>query len=166
MGDGSQSEGQKPAFRVENGATLKNVILGKNGVDGVHFYNGATLDNFRWTDVGEDAWTVKKAGTVYIRNVSGYDAADKWGQVNDASTIEISNCIVHRAGKAIRQNGGTDFKIVVKMDKCDIADMKEGVFRTDSSKSEAYLSNSRLHNAGTICIGPWAKCSLSNNTTY
>lgn len=28
LGDGSQKEGQKPIFKVENGATLKNVVLG------------------------------------------------------------------------------------------------------------------------------------------
>ena len=59
LGDGSQEEGQDPAFRVENGATLRNAILGNNGVDGVHFYNGGNLQNFRWTNVGEDAFTVK-----------------------------------------------------------------------------------------------------------
>ena len=70
LGDGSQEEGQDPAFRVENGATLRNAILGNNGVDGVHFYNGGNLQNFRWTNVGEDAFTVKSSGTVNISGVT------------------------------------------------------------------------------------------------
>ena len=36
LGDGSQREDQKPIFKVENGATLKNVVLGAPAADGVH----------------------------------------------------------------------------------------------------------------------------------
>jgi pectate lyase C len=166
LGDGSQSEGQKPAFRIENGATLKNAILGKNGVDGVHFYNGGNLVNFEWTDVGEDAFTVKSKGTVNISDITGKAAADKFGQINAESTVNMSNCIVDQAGKLIRQNGGTTFKIVVKVDGCRLSNYKEGIFRTDSSVSEAYLSNSEIRNTGTACIGPWKVCKLTNVTTF
>lgn len=166
LGDGSQSEGQKPVFRVENGATLRNVVIGTNGADGIHVYNGATIDNVHWMNVGEDALTIKSSGTVIVRNIEGYDAEDKFFQINAASTLNVSNCIIHRAGKALRQNGGTTFRIDVTFDRCDINTMKEGVFRTDSSVSTARLTNSRLRNAGTICIGPWASCTQSGNTTY
>jgi pectate lyase C len=44
--------------------------------------------------------------------------------------------------------------------------MKEGIFRTDSSSSVARITNSRLHNSGTMCIGSWASCSGSGNTNY
>jgi pectate lyase C len=80
LGDGSQDEGQDPAFRVENGATLRNVILGNNGVDGVHFYNGGNLQNFRWTNVGEDAFTIKSSGTVNVSGVTGVNSEDKFAQ--------------------------------------------------------------------------------------
>src|SRR6202008_2121833 len=82
LGDGSQEEGQDPAFRVENNALLRNVILGNNGVDGVHFYNSGRLENFRWTNVGEDAFTVKSSGTVNVSGVTGVNGEDKFGQVN------------------------------------------------------------------------------------
>ena len=85
LGDGSQEEGQDPAFRVENGATLRNAILGNNGVDGVHFYNGGNLQNFRWVNVGEDAFTVKSSGTVNISGVTGFNGEDKFGQINAAA---------------------------------------------------------------------------------
>ncbi|GIX21899.1 MAG: hypothetical protein KatS3mg121_0682 [Gammaproteobacteria bacterium] len=166
LGDGSQSESQKPIFRIENGATLRNVYIGANGADGIHVYNGGIIENVYWSDVGEDALTIKSEGTVNVRNISGFDAEDKFFQVNAPSTLNVSNCIIHRASKALRQNGGTTYKIVVNFDRCDIADMKEGVFRTDSSVSEASLTNSRLHNAGTVCIGPWARCHQSGNSTY
>jgi pectate lyase C len=166
LGTGDQAEGQQPAFRVENGATVRNAILGNNGVDGVHFYNGGNLQNFRWTNVGEDAFTIKSSGTVNISGVTGVNGSDKFAQINAASTLNISNCVVNTMGKFLRQNGGTTFKIVVNADRCDIANMSEGVFRTDSSSSTARLTNSRLHNSGTLCIGSWASCSGSGNTNY
>jgi len=166
LGDGSQSEGQDPVFRVENGATLRNVVIGTNGADGIHTYNGATLDNIYWMDVGEDAMTIKSSGTTNVRNIEGYNADDKFFQVNAASTLNVSNCIIHNAGKALRQNGGTTFRVVVSFDRCDLNSLDEGVFRTDSSSSTARLTNSRLHDAGTICIGPWASCAQSGNTSY
>jgi len=166
LGDGSQDEGQDPAFRVENGATLRNAILGNNGVDGVHFYNGGNLQNFRWTNIGEDAFTVKSSGTVNISGVSGFQGDDKFGQINAASTVNISNCIVDNVAKVIRQNGGTDFKISVYIDRCQLSNLKEGVFRTDSDVSVARLTNSRLRNSGSLCIGAWASCTGSGNTNY
>jgi pectate lyase C len=166
LGDGSQDEGQQPAFRVENGATLRNAILGNNGVDGVHFYNGGNLQNFRWLNVGEDAFTIKSSGTVNISGVTGVNGEDKFGQINAASTLNISNCIVDNMAKFIRQNGGTTFKIVVNADRCQISNMGEGVFRSDSSSSEARLTNSRLRNSGSLCIGNWAVCTGSGNTNY
>lgn len=163
LGNGSQSESQQPAFRI-NGGTLKNAILGTNGVDGVHFYGGGTLQNFKWTDIGEDAFTVKSSGTVNISGVSGYNGEDKFGQVNAASTVNISNCVVDKVAKVIRQNGGTTYKITVNIDRCKLSNLKEGVFRTDSSTSVAKLTNSVLSNAGTVCIGKWASCTQSGNT--
>ncbi len=166
LGDGSQDESQKPVFRVENGATLKNVIIGKNGADGIHLYNGATLDNITWTDVGEDACTVKSSGNYTVRNISGYNGSDKFFQINAASTFNVSNAIIHNMGKTLRQNGGTTFKINVSFDRCEIQDMKEGVFRSDSSSSTAKITNSRLRNAGDICIGNWASCTYNGITNY
>jgi len=166
LGDGSQDEGQDPVFRVENGATLRNVVIGNNGADGIHTYNGAVLDNIYWMNVGEDAMTIKSSGTTTVRNIEGYDSEDKFFQVNAASTLNVSNCIIHRAGKALRQNGGTTFRVDVTFDRCDINTMEEGVFRTDSTSSTARLTNSRLHDAGSVCIGGWASCTQSGNTSY
>ncbi|RYY75310.1 MAG: hypothetical protein EOO52_07780 [Gammaproteobacteria bacterium] len=166
LGDGSQNEGQKPVFIVENGATLKNVILGNNGADGIHFSGSGTIDNIKWTNVGEDAMTVKQSGTINIKNISAFAGSDKFFQVNAASTINISNCVVDTMGKFLRQNGGTTFKIGVTIDSCQISNMSEGIFRTDSSVSTARITNSRLKNAGKICIGNWASCTSSGISYY
>lgn len=166
LGDGSQNENQKPIFRVENGATLKNVVLGNNGADGIHFYNGGNIENIRWSNVGEDAMTIKSSGTVNVKNISGYNGEDKFIQVNAASTLNIDNCVVDNMGKFLRQNGGTTFKITVNVSNCQISNMGEGIFRTDSSTSTARITNSRLRNAGSICIGKWASCTSSGITNY
>lgn len=166
LGDGGQAEGQKPVFRVENGATLKNVIIGNNGADGIHFYNGGTIDNIRWTDVGEDALTVKSAGDVTIRNIEGYDGYDKFMQINAASNITVENCLVDNMGKFLRQNGGTSFTVNVTVNNCQISNMKEAVFRTDSNTSTAHISNSRLRNYGQLCYGSWRSCTSSNITGF
>jgi pectate lyase C len=166
LGDGSQEEGQDPVFRVENGALLRNVVIGNNGADGIHTYGGGRLDNIYWMNVGEDAMTIKSSGTTTVTNIEGYDGSDKFFQVNAASTLNVTNCIIHRMGKALRQNGGTTYRIDVTFNRCDINTMGEGVFRTDSSSSRATLTNSRLHSAGSVCIGPWASCSQSGNSSY
>ncbi|MVF11590.1 pectate lyase [Ketobacter sp. MCCC 1A13808] len=166
LGDGGQAEGQKPVFRVENGATLKNVIIGKNGADGIHFYNGGTIDNIRWTDVGEDALTVKSKGDVTIRNITGVNGYDKFMQINAETNLNVSNCVVDNMGKFLRQNGGTGFTINVNVTNCDISNMKEAVFRTDSPTSTARITNSRLRNAGQLCYGSWKSCTSSNITSF
>jgi pectate lyase C len=119
-----------------------------------------------WQNVGEDALTIKSSGTVNVSNIEGYDAEDKFFQVNAASTLRVSNCIIRNAGKALRQNGGTTYKIDVAFDRCDISGMKEGVFRTDSSTSVARITNSRLKSGTTICIGFKSGNCTSSGITY
>lgn len=145
---------------------MKNVIIGRPGVDGIHLYNSATIENVTWEDVGEDAMTVKSAGNYTVRNISGYNGEDKFFQINAACTFNVTNAIIHNMGKALRQNGGTYFKIDVTFDQCEIQDMDEGIFRSDSYSSTARITNSRLRNAGDICIGNWASCTHSGITYY
>ena len=166
VGDGSQAEGQDPVFRLENGATLRNVIIGQNGADGIHIYNGGTVENIRWTNVGEDALTVKSQGDVVIRNVEGFNGSDKFLQVNAPTNMTVSNCIVDNMGKFVRQNGGTTFPMTINVNNCDISNMSEGIFRSDSSSSTARITNSRRRNAGSVCIGAWASCTSSNLTNF
>jgi len=168
LGDGSQSESQSPVFRVDNGATLRNVVLGAPAADGVHTYGNVTLQNIIWEDVGEDALTIKESGTVTLNGGSARNGEDKIFQVNAASTFRISNFTASNAGKLIRQNGGTTFRVDVFIDRSDIADMDEAIFRTDSSSSRVTMTNTRYHNIGdSLFIGvSSANISQSNNTEY
>jgi len=149
LGDGSQSESQKPVFRLENGATLKNVVLGSPAADGIHTYGDAYLSNIVWLDIGEDALTIKQSGTVTLNGGAAYDGSDKVFQINAASTFNVYNFVAKNAGKFIRQNGGTTFKVNVFIDSCDISNMSESIFRTDSSTSNVTMTNTLYSNIRT-----------------
>jgi hypothetical protein len=168
LGDGSQAEGQKPVFIVENGGKLINVVLGAPAADGIHTEGSVTLENITWEDIGEDAMTIKEGGTVILNGGSAKNGDDKVFQINAASTFRVSNFKAQNAGKFIRQNGGTTFKTQVYIDKCDISDMDEAVFRTDSSTSTVSFTNSRYHNIGdSLFIGVSSgNITQSNNTSY
>ena len=168
LGDGSQDEGQDPVFDVENNGTLINVVLGFPAADGVHTLGNATLRNITWEDIGEDAMTMKGAGTVTLDGGASQKGDDKTFQINAAGTFRVSNFKATTAGKFIRQNGDTTFKVAVFIDRCDISDMDEAIFRTDSSTSTVSMTNTRYHNIGdALFIGVAAgNITQSNNTQY
>jgi len=169
LGDGGQAEGQQPVFRIENGATVRNVIIGLNGADGIHFYRGGNLNNVRWLNVGEDAFTVKE-GTVSqpvtITGITGVNAQDKFGQVNAPTTLTIRNCVIDDAGKAIRQNGGTSFTAHVTMELCQLSNIRDQAFRSDSSSSTMQFRNSRITRTEELCAGSWASCTVTDVVTF
>jgi pectate lyase C len=148
LGDGSQSESQKPLFKLEDGASLSNVVIGAPAADGIHTYGNVQLANIVWEDIGEDALTIKESGTVVLRGGSARNGDDKVFQVNAASTFRVSDFTASDAGKFIRQNGGTTFKVEVVIERCDIARMKESIFRTDSSTSTIAMRSSRYSEIG------------------
>jgi hypothetical protein len=115
--DGSQSESQIPHFNLGVGATLKNVVLGDpakgsgrnlaaGGADGVHCAGNCKIENVYWGDVGEDAATLKGAGTMTVSGGAAYKAADKMFQNNGAnSKIVITNFYAEEGGKLYRSCG-------------------------------------------------------------
>ncbi|WP_029214732.1 pectate lyase [Kallotenue papyrolyticum] len=167
LGDGSQSESQKPIFRLEAGATLRNVVIGAPAADGVHCYGNCTVENVVWEDVGEDALTLKQSGTVVIRGGAAYNADDKVFQINAPGTIQVLNFRADRAGKLIRQNGGTTYRVEMIIDGADISNMGECIARTDSSTSTVRMTNTRYHNVPRLFVG-FAASNIytANNTPY
>jgi pectate lyase C len=174
VGDGSQSEDQDPVFRVEDGGTLLNVVIGAPAADGIHTYGDVTLQNIVWEDVGEDALTIKASGTVVLDGGEARNGEDKVFQINAASTFRVSNFKATNAGKFLRQNGGTDFKIAVYIDQCDISNMDEAITRTDSASSTVSMTNTLYSQIGgdststTVLFKGFAAGNItqSNNTHY
>ncbi len=115
--NGSQKENQIPHFILGSGATLKNVVLGDpamgsgrdltaGGADGVHCSGNCRIENVYWGDVGEDAATMKGAGTMTVYGGAAYKAADKMFQNNGAgSKIVIQNFYAEEGGKLYRSCG-------------------------------------------------------------
>ncbi|MET1171792.1 pectate lyase [Paenibacillus amylolyticus] len=167
LGDGSQAENQKPVFRLEAGATLKNVNIGSPAADGVHCYGNCNISNVVWQDVGEDALTLKSAGTVNITGGAAYKAYDKVFQMNAAGTINIKNFRADDIGKLVRQNGGTSFAVNMTLDNSNISNVKDSIMRTDSSTSQGKITNTRYSKLPTLFKGfASGKTSQSGNTQY
>jgi pectate lyase len=108
LGDGGQAEGQDPLFRLADGATLENVIIGAPAADGVHCAGTCTLRSVFWGDVGEDAATFRGSGaTVVIDGGGASNAEDKVFQDNRGAggSVTISNFEVENFGKLYRSCG-------------------------------------------------------------
>ncbi|GAS85187.1 pectate lyase [Paenibacillus amylolyticus] len=167
LGDGSQAENQKPIFRLEAGATLKNVVIEAPAADGVHCYGNCNIENVTWKDVGEDALTLKSAGTVNITGGAAYKAYDKVFQMNASGTINIKNFKANDIGKLVRQNGGTSYAVTMNVSNSDISNVKDSILRTDSSSTVGKITNTRYSKVPTLFKGfASGKTSQSGNTQY
>ncbi|KAL2881682.1 hypothetical protein SGCOL_002829 [Colletotrichum sp. CLE4] len=105
-----QAEGgdSDAVFILEKGATLSNVIIGPNQIEGVHCNGGCTLNNVWWSAVCEDAFTIKNqdAGeTTTITSGGAFGADDKVLQHNGAGTLSVSGFTVETFGKLYRSCG-------------------------------------------------------------
>jgi hypothetical protein len=107
LSGGSQAEGQPAVFDVQNGGTIRNVIIGPLAADGIHCLGNCTLDHVWWQDIGEDAATaLGAAGTVMnITCGAAYQGSDKTFQFNGRGELRISNFYVANAGKLVRTCG-------------------------------------------------------------
>lgn len=117
---GDQSEDQIPMFKLNNGATVKNVVIGDGslgsgtalaagGADGVHCYGVCNITNVYWADVGEDAATLKPlsgvTGKLTISGGAAFKAKDKTFQHNADGTIIIQDFYADNIGKLYRSCG-------------------------------------------------------------
>ncbi|KAF5656838.1 pectate lyase [Fusarium heterosporum] len=93
-------------FILEDGATLRNVIIGPGQAEGIHCKGTCTLENVWFEDVCEDAITLKQeSGTSIIRGGGAFHASDKVVQFNGRGTVEISDFYVEDYGKLVRSCG-------------------------------------------------------------
>ncbi|MGC0332804.1 hypothetical protein RKD23_005794 [Streptomyces sp. SAI-170] len=108
LGGDSQDEDQDPVFQLEDGAVLKNVILGAPAADGIHCLGSCTLQNVWWEDVGEDAATFKGKSASAVYTVYGGGARhadDKVFQFNGAGKLVVTKFQVSDFGKLVRTCG-------------------------------------------------------------
>ncbi|WP_239469896.1 pectate lyase [Archangium violaceum] len=103
-------EGQKTVFEVEDGVTVKNLIIagGLSAGNGIVCLGNCTLDHVYWEDICEDAATNTKDGaTMTLDHVIALHASDKVFQHNakgNSKTI-IKNSYISDFGKLWRSCG-------------------------------------------------------------
>lgn len=104
---GGQSEGQPPVFRVMEGGSIKNVIIGSLAADGIHCVGNCSLDRVWWEDIGEDAATAMgpKGTVMSITCGAAYNGSDKTFQFNGRGELHISRFYVQSSGKLARTCG-------------------------------------------------------------
>ncbi|CAG8681843.1 10610_t:CDS:2, partial [Acaulospora colombiana] len=148
---GQDEKGEDAAvFILQAGATLSNVIIGKDQAEGVHCRGACTLNNVWWEDF-------KQTGSGDVSTVNGggaFSASDKiceslhssqrshgttniyQVQHNGAGTVKISNFFANSFGKLYRSCGNCDksYKRTVVVDN-------EGVGINSNFGDTATLSN-------------------------
>ncbi|CCX07613.1 Similar to Probable pectate lyase E; acc. no. Q4WC29 [Pyronema omphalodes CBS 100304] len=116
---GQAEGGDKDAvFILQEGATLKNVIIGPNQIEGVHCKGSCTIQNVWWDDVCEDALTIKQtSGTSIINGGGARNADDKIIQHNGAGKVVIKDFYAENFGKLYRSCGNcsTQYKRAVEI---------------------------------------------------
>ncbi|KAL3467155.1 putative pectate lyase F [Aspergillus heterothallicus] len=111
-GSGACTDGEggndDAVFILRSGATLRNVIIGKDQKEGVHCEGPCTLEFVWFEDVCEDAITVRgdSAGDhSWIIGGGAYHASDKVVQHNGCGTVNIINFYAEDYGKVYRSCG-------------------------------------------------------------
>jgi hypothetical protein len=96
-------------FILEEGAHIKNAIIGASQAEGIHCRGTCTIENVWWLEICEDAGTFKQAsGTSYVIGGGAQGADDKVFQFNGRGTVSIKNFYVENYGKLIRSCGDCD----------------------------------------------------------
>ncbi|MFJ4143888.1 pectate lyase [Pseudomonas sp. NPDC089734] len=155
LGDGGQGEGQKPIFELAEGATLKNVVFGDNAADGVHVRAGnsdaVNVDNVHWTNVGEDALTVKGEGgadvtNLNITNSSAQGANDKIFQLNADANVKVDGFKANDFGTFMRTNGGQQGNWNLDLKNIDAENGKFSFVKSDSENLNLTTGGINLKN--------------------
>lgn len=107
-------------FILEDGATLRNVIIGANQREGIHCQGSCNVEFAWFEDVCEDAISILGSGTANIIGGGAYKASDKVIQHNGCGHVNIVNFYANDYGKVYRScgncKGNTNCKRSVHME--------------------------------------------------
>lgn len=151
---GQAEGGNKDAvFMVKNGGTLKNVIIGKDQIEGIHCEGSCTIENVWWVDVCEDALTLKGDGNAMIKGGGAQAAADKVVQHNGKGQVTIDGFTVVDFGKLYRACGNcknsVTRSVVVKNVKAYNGKVLTGI--NPNFGDSATITNTCATGVKTIC---------------
>lgn len=108
LGDGSQREAQRPVMVLMKGASVRRVIIGRPGADGIHCRGENVLREVWFEDVGEDAVTVEGANVRWLGG-GARKAEDKIVQMNHAGPFFGENLFFQDFTTGVRGNGNKEF---------------------------------------------------------
>lgn len=80
---------ENAVFILQNGASISNVIIGGDSLEGVHCLGSCTLTNVWFRDVCEDAISILGTGDATINGGGAQEAKDKVVQHNGAGTVTV-----------------------------------------------------------------------------
>ncbi|MEU2564448.1 pectate lyase [Streptomyces longispororuber] len=169
LGDGGQGEGQAPLIKLQDGAVLKNVVIGSPAADGVHCMGSCTLKNVWWEDVGEDAasFKSKSAGATYTVTGGGARKADdKVFQFNGAGRLTISKFQVADFGKLVRSCGNCSkqYKRDIVVDDVDVTAPGGSIVGVNTNYNDtATLRKVRIHGDGAKKIKTCTRWTGNDN---
>ncbi|PSN72944.1 pectate lyase E [Corynespora cassiicola Philippines] len=151
---GQAEGGDKDAvFILNNGATLKNAIIGADQIEGVHCKGSCTINNVWWTNVCEDALSLKGDGNASIIGGGAQGADDKVIQHNGKGTVTIDGFTVVDFGKLYRACGNCKNsvarKVVIKNVKAYNGKVLAGI--NSNFGDSATISGTCASSVKTIC---------------
>ena len=151
LGDGGQSEGQKPLILVQPGGRVKNFILDFPAADGIHLIcaPGKTtrIEDCEWRDVGEDAFTVKgTGGNARVQGCKFAYASDKCGQLNDEVKLLVQDCQVYKFERFARGCGTCGNKAYDIQLKDIQADTGTTLLKLTTKGSKGSIENAKTWN--------------------
>ncbi|EGZ21983.1 hypothetical protein PHYSODRAFT_491462 [Phytophthora sojae] len=161
----TESGASTAVFKLEPGSTLKNVIIGKNQMEGVHCdKHDCVIENVWWDDVCEDALSVKGGTASSVTTVTGGGARyadDKVIQHNGYGTVKIDGFYGEDVSKLYRSCGTCGDK----QRKVDVANVyvvnpTNAVVTVNKNwNDEATLSNVWVKSSGkkTVKICQWSQ---------
>ncbi|KDQ22657.1 polysaccharide lyase family 3 protein [Pleurotus ostreatus PC15] len=145
---GQNETGEEDAvFILESGASISNVIIGKDQAEGIHCRGPCTITNVWWEDI-------KQTGANDVTTINGggaFHASDKIFQHNGAGTVKINNFFASDFGKLYRGCGNcaTSHERHVEVNNVCFKDGKEGVGINANWGDTAILSNVKTNNKPT-----------------
>ncbi|KAH7334289.1 pectate lyase-domain-containing protein [Rhizoctonia solani] len=152
---GQKEGGDKDAvFLLENGATLKNVVIGANQAEGVHCKGSCNIYNVWFEDVCEDAITLRQtSGTTNIVGGGAKNASDKVVQHNGGGTVNIDSYCVQDFGKLYRACGNckTQYKRTVNISNVIAKNGKLLAGINSNYGDVATLKNNQVSGVKSVC---------------
>ncbi|PFH53605.1 polysaccharide lyase family 3 protein [Amanita thiersii Skay4041] len=142
----SETGEEDAVFILQPGASISNVIIGKDQAEGIHCRGPCTVTNVWWEDVCEDAITIKQTGANDVSTIIGggaFNAEDKIVQHNGAGRVSISNFFASSFGKLYRACGNcaTSYERHVTVNNVCLHGGSEGVGINSNWGDTAILSN-------------------------